>query len=69
MSEPHLVAPAHFFVGCASIIAGLVVFAAPKGRRVHLAAGLIFLGCSKRTRSRTFNGWAAAGSGLVGSTI
>lgn len=44
MSEPHLVAQAHFLVGCASIIAGFVAFAAPKGRRVHRTAGLIFLG-------------------------
>ena len=44
MSEPHLVAPAHFLVGCVSIIAGFVAFAAPKGRRVHRAAGLAFLG-------------------------
>lgn len=43
MSEPPLVAQAHFLVGCASIIAGFVAFAAPKGRRVHRAAGLIFL--------------------------
>jgi len=43
MSEPQLVAQAHFLVGCASVIAGFVAFAAPKGRRVHRAAGLIFL--------------------------
>lgn len=44
MSEPQLVAQAHFLVGCASVIAGFVAFAAPKGRRIHRTAGLIFLG-------------------------
>lgn len=44
MSEPHLVAAAHFFVGCVSIIAGFVAFAAPKGRRIHRAAGIVFTG-------------------------
>lgn len=44
MSEPHLVAAGHFLVGCVSIIAGFVAFAAPKGRRIHRAAGLAFTG-------------------------
>lgn len=44
MSEPHLVAAAHLFVGCVSIIAGFVAFAAPKGRRIHRAAGVVFTG-------------------------
>ncbi|MFN3816258.1 hypothetical protein [Brevundimonas sp.] len=42
MSEPHLVAAGHFLVGGVSILAGLVAFAAPKGRPVHRAAGAVF---------------------------
>jgi uncharacterized membrane protein len=42
MSEPQLVGSAHFFVGCVSITAGFVAFAAPKGRPVHRAAGAAF---------------------------
>lgn len=44
MSEPHLVATGHFVVGCVSILAGFVAFAAPKGLRIHRAAGGVFVG-------------------------
>ena len=44
MSEPQLVATGHFVVGCVSIIAGFVAVAAPKGRRIHRAAGGVFVG-------------------------
>lgn len=44
MSEPELVAAGHFLVGSISIVAGVVAFAAPKGRRIHRAAGVAFVG-------------------------
>ena len=44
MSEPYLVATGHFIVGCVSIIAAFAAFAAPKGGRIHRAAGAVFAG-------------------------
>lgn len=44
MIEPAFLATGHFVVGCICVISGYIAFAAPKGQRIHRAAGACFLG-------------------------
>ena len=43
MSEPAFLSDAHFWTGSLAVISGFTAFAARKGRRVHRAAGMIFV--------------------------
>lgn len=43
MTEPSAIAAGHLLVGCVCLIAGFLAFAAPKGRRVHRCAGVVFV--------------------------